>query len=378
MATVELGLRDPAGAAISVSGRGFRIGRDPRNDLVLDLASVSRNHAVIFQTQGRLAIHDQLTTNGTFVNDRRVRGTVGLHAGDVIRIGAYILRVESLPRTRAAPAPAPRRPARAIRRRRDLIIVLLMAVAVIVVGLSARSMVARTDDRFVLPTPAAVLGPEQTRPGSTAGATTASSTGPGWADVFDQTAPAVVVVDNRIAGVQGTGFFVDQHHAVTNAHVVQGATTVKLTTLSAHSPAQSVSHAARVIARDSNMDIAVLAVTDPVSSFLSTVPMEGVRVGDDVMAVGEPRGLAWTATFGRVSALRSGAELNLVPTVTAVQFDASINPGNSGGPLVWRDGRVIGVVTFGIRDSQGLSFALAGDPLWNKVQSWIRQDNMSD
>jgi S1-C subfamily serine protease len=93
-----------------------------------------------------------------------------------------------------------------------------------------------------------------------------------------------------------------------------------------------------------------------------------------VMAVGEPRGLAWTATFGRVSAFRTGGEFDLAPTLTAVQFDAAINPGNSGGPLVSRAGTVIGIVTFGTRNAQGLSFALGGDVLWARARAWIAQE----
>ena len=65
------------------------------------------------------------------------------------------------------------------------------------------------------------------------------------------------------------------------------------------------------------------------------------------MAVGEPQGLAWTATFGRVSAVRPGSDVEHPAVNTVVQFDAPINPGNSGGRLVTSDGRVIGLVTFG-------------------------------
>jgi serine protease Do len=90
------------------------------------------------------------------------------------------------------------------------------------------------------------------------------------------------------------------------------------------------------------------------------------------MAVGEPKGLAWTATFGRVSAFRNGSDSP--GGATAIQFDAAVNPGNSGGPLINRDGKVVGVVTATVRDAQGLSFALAGDQLWARAQAWIAQE----
>src|SRR5438270_441175 len=109
MATLELSLRDPAGEAIPVSARGLRIGREAVNDLVLDSARVSRRHAVVVHLHGRLAIHDENSTNGTFVNNHRVCGTVGLQPGDAIGIGGHTLVVEAWPRPSAPPSSAPRR-----------------------------------------------------------------------------------------------------------------------------------------------------------------------------------------------------------------------------------------------------------------------------
>jgi S1-C subfamily serine protease len=88
------------------------------------------------------------------------------------------------------------------------------------------------------------------------------------------------------------------------------------------------------------------------------------------MAIGDPVGLAWTATFGRVSALRSGRDLQ-VPETTVVQFDAAVNPGNSGGPLIDRDGRAIGIVTAKVNNAQGLGFAMGGDDIWTRCTAWI-------
>ena len=84
--------------------------------------------------------------------------------------------------------------------------------------------------------------------------------------------------------------------------------------------------------------------------------------GQEVLALGSPRGLANTVTRGIVSAVRrSGSDLKTVSPEgsTVIQTDAAVNPGNSGGPLVNSEGEVIGIVTFQKTASQGLNFAIS-------------------
>jgi S1-C subfamily serine protease len=195
-----------------------------------------------------------------------------------------------------------------------------------------------------------------------------------WGAVFEQTAPDVAVVDNQAAAITGTAFFIDDHHALTNAHVVTGATHVQLTAFSSDGSREATPRDARVLALDATMDLAVLSVAEPAAGHLTVTNTDDIRVGDDVMAIGEPHGLGWTATFGRIGAVRMGGDLNLSPGLTALQFDAAINPGNSGGPLIARDGSVIGIVTFGMRNANGLSFAIAGEPLWTRAREWIAHE----
>jgi pSer/pThr/pTyr-binding forkhead associated (FHA) protein len=377
MAPTSLALRAPDRGVIPVSASGLRIGRDPRNDLVLNSASVSRRHATVVHVQShgqsQLAIHDEHSTNGTFVNDRRIEGIVELRAGDSIRVGGYTLSVEDAPvlvgTFRYGPVPlqtaVAQPPPLAVRRfrrigvhRGGVVVLVLGAVTAFLVVMLVQGLALSSANQLVLPTPLAAQTAVQPR----------NLADPDWSDVFQQTAPNVVVVKNAAAGVTGTGFFVDAHHALTNAHVVDKATTVELQVLARVSGNQPTTSRARVVARDTQADLAVLELTDPVTTFLTPRSTQSVRVGEEVMAVGEPHGLAWTATFGRVSALRPGAAFDLAPTVTAVQFDAAINPGNSGGPLVGRDGKVIGIVTFGMKNAQGLSFALAGDTYFSQAQ----------
>jgi S1-C subfamily serine protease len=238
--------------------------------------------------------------------------------------------------------------------------VLLLAVALALVSGSTWSAAA--------PAP----GGPQAIPAAPPPAASSSGSAAGWAEVFEHVSPDVVVITNQAAQATGTGFFFDARHALTNAHVVQGARAVQLAVNPPSGSGQPRVSTATVLERDATLDLAVLELAYPIEPHLVFGSVRDLRVGDEVMAVGEPKGLAWTATFGRVSAIRSGTQV-AVPGPTVIQFDAAVNPGNSGGPLISRDGRVVGVVTATVRDAQGLSFAVAGDQLWARAQTWIAQ-----
>jgi S1-C subfamily serine protease len=141
----------------------------------------------------------------------------------------------------------------------------------------------------------------------------------------------------------GSGFVIDiAGHIVTNYHVVQGADSV----LVSFSNNESVQ--ARVIGTDPSTDLAVLKVNTP-SRGLAPLPLGdsgAVRVGDAVVAIGNPFGYERSVTAGIVSAIGRVLEApNRLPIDNAIQTDAPINPGNSGGPLLNTRGEVIGVNT---------------------------------
>jgi Do/DeqQ family serine protease len=138
----------------------------------------------------------------------------------------------------------------------------------------------------------------------------------------------------------GSGVIVDAAHGyiLTNSHVVENATSIKVTTK------DNRQFEARLIGRDPQTDIAVLRIA---ASNLTAVPFgnsDSLQVGDFVLAIGNPFGLGQTVTSGIVSALgRSG--LGIEGYEDFIQTDASINPGNSGGALVDLDGRLVGINT---------------------------------
>jgi serine protease Do len=151
---------------------------------------------------------------------------------------------------------------------------------------------------------------------------------------------------------QGSGFIIDRAGViVTNAHVVEGASTVQVRLFDGRR------FPAKVIGRDNRVDLALLRVEGV--SDLPTLPLADsnqLRVGELVLALGHPFGLEHTVSFGIVS--RKGAPLTVAaPGFDFIQTDAAINPGNSGGPLVNMAGEVVGVNSMAARNGT-IGFAI--------------------
>ncbi|MGC4890736.1 S1C family serine protease [Micromonospora sp. DT227] len=190
-----------------------------------------------------------------------------------------------------------------------------------------------------------------------------------------KTVPGVVSVmvgGKSGAGASGSGFAIDnEQHIVTNDHILArgGAGPVTVET----SDGRRI--AAEVVGRAPDSDLAVLKV--PASAGLPPLPLakpNGTRVGEPVLAVGSPLGLAGTVTAGIVSALNRQVRIGN-GRHTAVQTDASINPGNSGGPLVNARGEVVGVntaiATIDGNGSIGIGFAIPIDQVQQTADTII-------
>jgi serine protease Do len=144
-------------------------------------------------------------------------------------------------------------------------------------------------------------------------------------------------------------------HILTNNHVVAQAEDIKVVLPNGES------HTAQLIGRDPNTNIAVIKIDAPGLNPAELGDMSGVRVGEEVIAIGHALGLKGgpTVSKGVVSALdRTISTGPQVTLVDLIQTDASINPGNSGGPLVDMNAQVIGINTAGIPSSQGIGFAV--------------------
>ena len=183
------------------------------------------------------------------------------------------------------------------------------------------------------------------------------------AQLFDRVSPAVVSIQamkinkikpqRRFETIVGSGVIIERDGQIlTNAHVVDGAASL-LVTLDNGSKVP-----ARTIGLDSVLDVALLRVESQGGSLpvAKLGDSSSVKVGDEVVAIGNPIGLDQTMTRGIVSGLN-----RILPGVSdeaMIQTDAPINPGNSGGPLVDRCGNVIGINTLISEDAQSIGFAV--------------------
>lgn len=184
--------------------------------------------------------------------------------------------------------------------------------------------------------------------------------------VVDTVGPAVVAVKHRSGAGQGSGFiFSPDGYVLTNDHVIGDAGSDLGVSLTDDS-----SLAAEVVGRDPPTDVGVLRIAGAAGRSLPYVALgdsDALRVGQLVVAIGNPLGYASSVSAGVVSALgrslrsQSGRLIDSV-----IQTDTAINPGNSGGPLVTAAGECIGMNTAIISGTQGLAFAVP-----SKTISWV-------
>lgn len=251
-----------------------------------------------------------------------------------------------------------------------LVIVAMLAVAAVI---ASTRLTARDEAAGAVASSMASIGQSGSTTLPVAGS---SAENPDWAAVASAVQASVVSIAVRTNGGEalGSGVVVDSSgHVVTNNHVVEGLAgdTVQVTL------SDGRIYDAKVAGTDASTDLAVVTIQNPPSDL--AVAQFGdsaqVRVGDPVMAVGNPLGLANTVTTGIVSAVdrpvspsASGQTTGAV--TNAIQIDAAVNPGNSGGPLFNVHGQVIGITssiatTSSDSGSIGLGFAIPVDLVHN-------------
>jgi serine protease Do len=213
-----------------------------------------------------------------------------------------------------------------------------------------------------------------------------------FATIVDKVAPSVVKIEvtatfqntemdgfpgsmrPQVEHGLGSGVIVSQDgYILTNNHVVDGAKEVKVTLTDGRE------FTAKVIGRDRKTDVAVVKID---ADNLPVVPMadsNNLKVGDVVLAVGNPFGVGQTVTQGIVSAKDRG-NMGIEDYEDFIQTDAAINPGNSGGALVDIDGRLIGINTAILSHtggSQGVGFAVPSDLAHNVMESLIASGHVT-
>ena len=145
----------------------------------------------------------------------------------------------------------------------------------------------------------------------------------------------------------GSGFAVGENCIVTNAHVIDNDHNITVMTYGGSE------YQAKVLGINDNEDIAILFVEDATFPYLQIADMEAMKTGDDIYAIGAPKGMAYTLTKGSIS-----AKERMIGSRAYIQIDAAINEGNSGGPLLNDAGQVLGMNTLKMSDSEGIGLAI--------------------
>jgi S1-C subfamily serine protease len=173
--------------------------------------------------------------------------------------------------------------------------------------------------------------------------------------------------------VQGSGFvynFTGQMVVITNYHVIQGAINITVTFINGNG------YGATVLGSDPYAELSVLSANAPESEYkpLQIVDSSTLSVGDSLIAVGSPYGLAGSMTTGIVSALGRTLTEDMTggyPIAEVIQTSTPINPGNSGGPLLNYLGQVVGITTAIVEDSQGVGFAIPSSTVLREIGSLV-------
>ncbi|MDH5251736.1 MAG: trypsin-like peptidase domain-containing protein [Nitrospira sp.] len=208
--------------------------------------------------------------------------------------------------------------------------------------------------------------------------------------VFERATKSVVFISNtaiqrdfwsldimEVPQGSGSGFVWNkQGHIVTNFHVIYGASSIKVTL------ADRSEYSAKLVGADPDRDLAVLQIqaSETVLEPLAIGTSHDLRVGQKVLAIGNPFGLDHTLTTGVVSALGRTIKSMSNRTIEGViQTDAAINPGNSGGPLLDSAGRLIGVNTQIVSPSgayAGIGFAVPVDTVNRIIPELIKHGKL--
>jgi len=200
---------------------------------------------------------------------------------------------------------------------------------------------------------------------------------------------SIIVYADGVAIGQGSGFVIDEEgHIITNYHVVEGATDIEVAF------SNGMRFTGEVIGTDLDSDLAVIRV-EMAGSEISPLALGDsidVRVGESVIAIGNPYGLSGTMTVGIISArgrlldsMRAAPSGGFFTSADLIQTDAAINPGNSGGPLLNYSGEVIGINRAirtengesGLLSNSGIGFAVPID-IVKRVVPYLIKDGRYD
>ena len=185
-------------------------------------------------------------------------------------------------------------------------------------------------------------------------------------DIYKNNISGIVTV--KTGNSIGTGFVINQTknktYFLTNLHVVKGQDDIEILWADRNKTMAYIIADANIIGMNSQKkyvdDLAILEM-EGIKGEVINFSKKPIAVGDDVFAIGTPKGLDFSLTRGIISAIRENGEI--------IQTDVALNTGNSGGPLLDKYGCVIGINTFDIKNTEGLNFAISS----NVIENFINQ-----
>lgn len=172
----------------------------------------------------------------------------------------------------------------------------------------------------------------------------------------------------------GSGFIISQDgYILTNEHVIEGATDIQVVV-----NGYDKSFPAKVVGKDFDLDLAILKIeSDKNLPTLTLGDSDQAKVGNWVVAIGNPLGLDHTVTVGVISAKERPVTVEDRQYKNLLQTDASINPGNSGGPLLNLQGEVIGINTAVSSTAQGIGFAIPSSTVQEVLDELLKNGKIS-
>ncbi len=184
-----------------------------------------------------------------------------------------------------------------------------------------------------------------------------------FSSIIEETLESVVSIQTNLG--LGSGVVVsNEGYIVTNHHVIDGINAGAIITY------KKGNFPMRIVKKDPKLDLAVIAIEGKIKP-LDFADSDLVKVGDRVIALGNPSGLSFSVTEGIISQINR--ELPGVP-YGSFQTDVPINPGNSGGPLVGIEGKIVGINRLKIKGFEGLGFAIPADVVKRFITQAIAED----
>ncbi len=338
-----------------------RVGRGPENDIVIQDRKISRNHLQLLKDKNTLKIKDLNTTNGTYINNIKIKPGIfyDVKHVDKIKIGSNIISVLStIPDKKT---------------KNKLVVPLAVSLSVVVLTAIILTVIFTNNDRNTnqdkISTSTEIIettsGPGVEVEESTVEVIEGIPTD--ITSIIEDMLPSVVdisIIDSYGGRYNGSGVVHNEEgYIITNYHVIENSKDISIKTY------EENTLKAEFINYRKDIDIALLKVENQNLE----VPIFGksseLKIGQDVVAIGSPYGFSSTVTKGIISAIRD-LEDGHINISDSIQHDADINPGNSGGPLIDSNGKVIGI-NFSIfspdQSSSGLSFAIPIDIVLEEI-----------